>query len=305
VPAIALEGSSIRITASIPEFPTDPAKDLELPIEGTWTLELTNPTSQPLRDVHLFNYPAQYGEEPQLGDILFERIYPSGFSPGGMELGAVTSTDESGTKPATVEELGGTEGPVLRVVLAKPLLPGQTATLVVPFTTIVPRKYGVFGNFRRTLTLDGFHPLLLPLGTDGRWIDGGIPPLLPQSMELEIPTTWGGVVGGHVFHPIETQDNSTTAFLSSGYRATAAGQPAAFSAAAPGLGTLEELPSETSDRRRIRFRDEGCRWTSVAFRRHMRQQNLPMSDGSTVTWIGRPLRTYQRRWVRRAVEGVR
>jgi len=47
------------------------------------------------------------------------------------------------------------------------------------------------------------------------------------------------------------------------------------------------------------------RWLSVGLHRDPQVQHLPLSGDQSVTWIGRPLKRLQRRWVRRAAEHVR
>lgn len=47
------------------------------------------------------------------------------------------------------------------------------------------------------------------------------------------------------------------------------------------------------------------RWVSIGLHADPQVQHLPLSGDQSVTWVGRPLKRLQRRWVRRAAEHVR
>ncbi len=156
--------------------------------------------------------------------------------------------------------------PYALVALPSPLAPGASTSVVCGFETDLPHKYGTFGRTRRTVTMNGgAYPLPVTLDPDAGWLRDAPPPPIDHALQLALPPGWGGVVGG-------------------------------------------ALVGEALDRPVVRVADPRPgprRWLSVGLVRGMEHQNLALPDGQVVTWVGRPLKKFQRRWVGRAAAHVR
>jgi hypothetical protein len=224
-------------------------------VRGSLLWSVTNPTATPLDHVELFAWPRDFREDPELGDILEVRVLPGAFEPGDQRL-LCAHTD------VVPEEDAGI--PVVRIELPTALPPGETTEVACDFETVVPRRYGTFGRFRRWITLNGgLHPMPVTLASDGTWLHQAPPPRIEHDVRLAVPEGWGAVVGG------------------------------ALQGELPPSLVADAIP-----------RSGGRRWVSVSVQRAMQRQNIPLPDGQVITWVGRPLRTRQVRWVRRAVEGA-
>ncbi|MCP4871053.1 MAG: hypothetical protein GY898_20290 [Proteobacteria bacterium] len=156
--------------------------------------------------------------------------------------------------------------PIARIALPAALPPGGSTTVECGFTTTLPNKYGSFGHTARTVSMNGgASPLPVTLTAAEGWIHDAPPPLIDQTLELTLPAGWGGTVGGTL------------------------------------VGQAKERPVVAPAKSRPGPR----RWLSVGLVRGMEHQNLALEDGETLTWVGRPLKKLQRRWVTRAAEEVR
>ena len=249
-------------------------------VSGTLTWRFTNTTLLPLVEAWLFRYPDQYAVDPLLDDILGARVYPSGFDPGGQELGDVlVSYDDGSDRPAAPEEFDLDGVPLIRVPLPVALLPGQSATLSGAFSTQIPRRYGTFGRYRGTLTVNGgLAPLPLTLGPAG-WRHLEPPATLPREAELSLPEGWALSVAGISPGPAASR------FVPDARR--------------PVQVTIEPAGA---GRQRVLLRAEGLRWISLSARRQRGpplRANLPLDPDHTLSWFGAPIRRVQARWLRR------
>lgn len=155
--------------------------------------------------------------------------------------------------------------PIARVPLPLPLAPGASTSLTCAFTTALPHKYGTFGRTARTVTMNGGTYPLPVTVTADGWLHDAPPPLIDHAVDLALPDGWGGSVAGAL------------------------------------VGHAKERPPVAP----AIPRDGPARWVPIGLVRGMEHQNLALEDGHTLTWVGRPLKTFQRRWVTKAVEQVR
>lgn len=248
-------------------------------IAGTTRITLRNDTAAPLHSVRLFLYPEHYAERPDLDDLLFERVYPRLWQPGRLELGEVL-VDGS---PAAVTEPDGPI-PQAEVVLATPLAPGASTQLEVPFTTRVPWKYGTFGRARGTLTATGaWHPTPVALSPDGAWLSTAHPPAASWDVTVRAPSDRLVVVGDGVV--LAEDEDPRFDFV----------PPAAW------IGTLESV-ERGDEQLTARWRSESARWVALSVRERGVRTDIPLGNGTTLTFVGRKLTRPQRRWLRRAAD---
>ena len=255
-------------------------------VSGTLTWTLTNTAALPLAEAWLFRYPDLYAVDPQLDDILLERVYPSGFDLGGQDLGEVVVSDERGVdRPASPVEFVLDDVPLIRVPLPRPLEPGESATITGPFTTTIPRKYGTFGRFRGTLTVNGgLAPLPLRLG-EGGWQHQEPPARLPRRLELSVPAGWALDVAG------VSPDPAAARFVRDAARSV----------------DLSIEPTQDG-RQHITLQAEGLRWISLSARRQRAAPlriNLPLGGDRSLSWFGELPRRFQARWLRRSAAAAR
>src|SRR5581483_3049725 len=137
-------------------------------VEGRARITVENRGARPLGELWLWRYPERLGERsPALNDYNFYWVYPSRFNPGAMRTGAVTVDGRAQSVEAVDHPRAGRRT-LLRVTLDRPLAPGARAELALDFSTTIPERYGRFGCFRATCTLDGgFYPMLAGFGDDG------------------------------------------------------------------------------------------------------------------------------------------
>ncbi|MCO4768470.1 MAG: hypothetical protein KDA24_00460 [Deltaproteobacteria bacterium] len=256
-------------------------------IAGRAHLTVWNPTQQPLSSIRLFLYPEHYRAKPALDDILWERVYPGIWEPGGMSLGFVRHLREDGGTSGLTWRRIEDGPPMAEVDLPGPLLPGESTTLEIPFLTQVPRKYGTFGRARGILTASGgWHPMPVTLTPEGEWVADAAPPPADYSIQLTTSSAHAVVLGDAVDVP-----RSRTRL------------GADFVPTAAPLGGSSTVTLD-GDARRTHWSGK-ARWVGVTVHRRATQRDIPLEDGSTVTWVGRPLSKPQVRWIRRAAHAVR
>lgn len=156
-------------------------------IKGDEVITFSNSSSTPLKTISLILYPNRYLTPPRsLPWDLFKRSFPKPYLAGKMEI--MNTRDKSG-RPLNIDcpenDLG--ENVVCQVLLNDPLLPGQSTTLTLAFTTIIPERLGGFGFFKSTISLQGgWHPYLPDL-IDGKWAIKKPPPLAHFILHLDYP----------------------------------------------------------------------------------------------------------------------
>ena len=154
-------------------------------IEGTLDVVFTNHSRRTLEDAVFFLFPNRFSE-PGEGVNDFNRpfVYPEeDFEPGSMEILEVR--DAGVAVPAmALSKPGVPPGCLVRVAIAS-LPPGATRHLRLRFRTLVPQRFGAFGEFDRQLTLvGGWYPYLAALDPDGTWQVATPPPLADFEVEL-------------------------------------------------------------------------------------------------------------------------
>jgi len=280
LPALAIAADRVHVEAAV-----EPADGFAA---GSFTWTTTHDGPAALTELHLFRYPAIYARDPDLDDVLRPRVYPSAFEPGDQQILSLAVDLGTGPRPADREDTTVDGVPITRIVLPRALEPGETAVVTGTFETVIPRKYGTFGHFRGTLTLNGG---LAPLPVDR--VDGvprfdALPGPAERSLHLTVPEGWRAVVGG-------LSPDPPTGLVRP---ATVAGRSLRVEPA----GAAREL---------VLFEAEATRWVSLSFNRRgdTAVQHIPLTDpltgvGRVVTWHGRPLRRRQIRWIRQAALGA-
>ncbi len=293
IAAVALLGCVARpaVAEEVPDWSMAieaTVDDAEGTIAGRARVTVWNGTSGPLSSVRFFLYPEHYGDRPVLDDILWERVYPGIWGPGEMSLGFVRyEREDGGTSPASWRRVDDI-APIAEVDLPGPLLPGESTVLLVPFLTQVPHKYGTFGRARGKLTASGgWHPVPVSLSADGEWLADAPPPPVDYDVRVTTPRRRSVVVGEAVHVPRQTGT------VEDGFVPSA--QPLG------GVSTTDAREDET-----LTVRWQGrSRWVGVSVHRQGIHRDIPLDDGTSMTWVGRRLGRAQVRWLRRAVHAAR
>ncbi len=270
-------GESLDVDASLdPKLGT---------VDGTLTWRLPNPSSVSVHELLLFRYPDAYADDPELGDILHERVYPVGFDGGGQELGEVVVDLGSSSFVVTPEPIEREGVPLIRIPLSEALQPGREALISGSFHTQIPRKFGTFGRYRGVVTVNGgLAPLPVDLREDGTWAIEAPPPSIERSLDLTMPEGHRLMLGGL------SPDPDADRFVPDARRE----------------GQLEIEPIGAG-RIQASWSSPESRWISLSVQRDRPltwRENIPADDGS-ISYFGQPLRRIQKRWLRRAVEGAR
>ena len=149
--------------------------------------------------------------------------------------------------------------------LNPPLLPNERRTLHCPFLTRIPLKFGTFGRYRNVVTLNGgLHPHVVQ--RDGTGLPLRFAPPARVSHDLQVTgDDWTVLIGSHAGRD---DDNSLVT--------PARGRP---------IDLLEP-------------------WVTVTAVRKKHQQNLPLRNGESISFIGKPLKPRQKKWIRRTAQHV-
>jgi hypothetical protein len=178
-------------------------------ISGTETVAISNTTTAPLQEIHLFLYPNQFRtKNAQLNEMNYLWHYPSGFDEGFLTVTAIRVTGSNQTlQGQLVDPPGLPPGTVLRVPLATALPPGAELSLAIAFETKVPHKYGPFGHFRGTMTAQGgWYPYLVPLADEGRPLFDGLPQKSSVAVHLKLSAERDALVNGVFFDDVSDID---------------------------------------------------------------------------------------------------
>lgn len=96
---------------------------------------------------------------------------------------------------------------MLRIPLSTALQPGAELSLAIAFDTKVPHKYGPFGHFRGTMTVQGgWYPYLVPLTDDGRPLFDGLPQKSSVAVRLKLNAERDALVNGVFFDDVSDID---------------------------------------------------------------------------------------------------
>ncbi len=173
------------VGASPPQYEITATYDEERhQIEGVEKITFTNTGETDLFQIYLFLYPNLYLEkDPKKKSDFYQRAYPVGFNPGSIRILSVR--DRDGNDLILTPFFG--VNLLTEIRLDKPIPPQSSFDLLIQFVTRIPERYGVFGQFRNEVTLQGgWHPYLPPL-INGTW-DLHAPPSKSQfHVSLTIP----------------------------------------------------------------------------------------------------------------------
>ncbi len=184
-PVVARPQYDIKATVSL-----DPAI-----VDGTVSILFTNRSRVTLRDAAVMLFPNRFSADNEITDLARPMIHPEEvFDAGGMTLSQV---EDDGRPASFVTEAPAVSGTVVRIAIA-PLEPGETRRLQMRFRTVVPHRFGGFGEFERQLTLiGGWYPYLAPLGDDGAWRSDRPPPLADFHATITPSSTMHIACAGH------------------------------------------------------------------------------------------------------------
>ncbi|MBI3607720.1 MAG: BamA/TamA family outer membrane protein [Nitrospirae bacterium] len=176
-------------------------------LSGVILLTVTNHSEDKLGDVLLILYPNLYREpDPALDRTQSEAIYPREFNPGSITLTTV-ETDDGGALQFGIVDGAGPHM-LARVFLPQPLPPERSIRLRVGFTTVIPEKFGVFGQFHGvTVVQGGWYPYV-PAFREGEWAVDMLPD--PAQFLVRITTPRGMTVAGAEAEPGDPQSETTT-----------------------------------------------------------------------------------------------
>jgi len=130
-------------------------------------------------------------------------VYPyEEFDAGSMRIGEIR-VDGVAVAATPMSQPGVPDGCLLRVALPRPLPPGATVALRAGFETVVPTRFGSFGEFEGMLTaVGGWYPYLPALRADGTWAVDALPALADFEVDLVVDPSLEIVLNGrHVAHP--------------------------------------------------------------------------------------------------------
>lgn len=155
-------------------------------IRGTATLAFRNSATHDLAEIRLWAYPNRYNTDGRkVPHDLFDRVFPAGPSPARLEFGPVLADG----LPAEIAGAAGgpPDGVLVNARLPRPLPPGGTVTLVIPFETRIPERFGSFGRHGKSIVLNGgWHPYPAVLNPDGSWNERAPPPRLAYRVRVEL-----------------------------------------------------------------------------------------------------------------------
>ncbi|MCP4605004.1 MAG: M1 family metallopeptidase [Proteobacteria bacterium] len=175
-------------------------------LEGSIELKITNDTGVLLTEIPFWLYPNRFLEiNPNLDDRMTRWIYPSGESPGSIEIarpvwnGSPLNENSIDYRPLPPE---GRQMPVKDIIaqirLPAPLDPGTTGTLHLDFRVKIPKRRGRFGRWRGVISLGGgWFPRPLSDLT-GQKLEQP-PDLIEADVRLSLPARRGAVLHDRVF----------------------------------------------------------------------------------------------------------
>lgn len=168
-------------------------------IAGTETVRLTNTARAAVEKVRFFLYPNTFRRQnPGLNEINYLWHYPSAFDAGWLDVRDV----RAGARPlpSAVIDAPTLRASVLEVTLDQPLASGEDVTLALAFTCKIPHKYGPFGHYRRTVTLQGgWYPYLVPADEAGQPVYAAEPAASAFDVRLHLSAPRDAAFNGQVF----------------------------------------------------------------------------------------------------------
>lgn len=175
-------------------------------IDGIVRITIVNDTGRPLDSIPLWLYPNRFSAPaPGITDRTVNWLYPSGWSPGSMDISAPVWRGEKLPADSIAYEPmpdGGTpagcERAIARVALPSALGAGDGGTIQLSFRVEIPKRKGRFGRWRGTMSLGGgWFPRPMPDLTGRR---AELPPeRISIDLRLAIPAGKGAVVHDRIF----------------------------------------------------------------------------------------------------------
>lgn len=190
------ESPSYRIDAAVTASPAR--------VAGTVHLTFVNPTAAPLQEAVLLLQPNRFASveaDAAVDDFNRPYVYPEQeFDPGRIDVRVWEGDAEGGADSVLAQETVVAPhlcaGCAVRVRLPSPLAPAERCRLTLRFETVVPHRFGSFGEYDGQLTLvGGWHPLLADLEPDGWHLDA---PPAPARFDaaLSVPGNLTAVLNG-------------------------------------------------------------------------------------------------------------
>ncbi|MBI4518626.1 MAG: hypothetical protein HY699_22745 [Deltaproteobacteria bacterium] len=167
-------------------------------IEGVLEVGFTNHSHRVLDEAVFVLFPNRFSKPDEgINDFNRQFVYPEqDFDPGAL---TILEADDGGRRVALapVHQAEVPDGSLVRLPIT-PLAPGATRSLRLRFRTVVPHRFGSFGEFDGQLTLiGGWYPYLAALSADGSWQLDAPPPLADFEVELSIAPELEAVLNGH------------------------------------------------------------------------------------------------------------
>ncbi len=146
-------------------------------------LDLTSRLKVPLSEITFVAYPNRFKEElPHLNDLNYRRIYPDGFSPGGIDWDLILPEDA-----IQIEKPGFPHETFFKIDLRrKPIMPGETRTIHLQYRLKIPEKFGAYGFYKSVLSLSGgWYPYVPAYNLEGEPQLDSFPPAAHWNISVE------------------------------------------------------------------------------------------------------------------------
>jgi aminopeptidase N len=142
--------------------------EVEKLIKGYQQITYHNNEELILEDVFMHLYPNSFESEEiaPFSRSEFHLAYPLGFDPGFIEIHSVKTEGKQGSWEYTDEQRRG-----LRVVLPRPLAPGQSTVIELYYTVKLPRCNGRFGYSERMVKAANWYPIVAVFDEHGWNLD--------------------------------------------------------------------------------------------------------------------------------------
>jgi len=137
-------------------------------LEATQAVTFTNNSSKPVTNIYFHIYPHRTYSRDEISMLnryagYFKVTpYPEGFQPGGMDIKDV----HSGSRRLSYI-IEGADATILNVSLADELAPGESITIDMSYSVVIPHSYGRFGWHQNITVLTRWYPILSVLDDAG------------------------------------------------------------------------------------------------------------------------------------------
>jgi len=169
-------------------------------VHGTATWTFANTTDAPLDHLLVSLYANRLlRPNKALNDVTYPWSYPRAFNPGYLELDRISfpGNVHRPESPAFVARPRRPDKTLMRIGIRPPLPRGESLTVRMPFTTLVPKKYGTFGRYLGDVLLNGgWYPALPVLDPGAGWRPEAAPPHAEFDVLIEKPEELQAVING-------------------------------------------------------------------------------------------------------------